>query len=93
MDKNLPANAGDTGLIPDLGRFHMPWSSKARVSQLLSPCTAATEKPVHLEPVLCNKRSHSEKTPMHGNEEQPPLAATRGSLCAPKRAQSNQINK
>ena len=23
--KNLPGNAGDTGLIPDLGRFHMLW--------------------------------------------------------------------
>ena len=23
--KNLPANAGDTGLSPDLGRLHMPW--------------------------------------------------------------------
>ena len=22
--KNLPANAVDTGSIPDLGRFHMP---------------------------------------------------------------------
>ena len=22
-DKNLPANAGNTGSIPDLGRFHM----------------------------------------------------------------------
>ena len=22
--KNLPANAGNTGLIPFLGRFHMP---------------------------------------------------------------------
>ena len=22
--KNAPANAGDTGLIPDLGRSHMP---------------------------------------------------------------------
>ena len=22
--KNLPANVGDTGSIPDLGRFHMP---------------------------------------------------------------------
>ena len=27
VDRNLPANAGDTGLIPDLGRFHMPQSS------------------------------------------------------------------
>ena len=25
--KNLPANAGDTGSIPGLGRFHMPWGS------------------------------------------------------------------
>ena len=24
--KNLPANAGDTGLIPDPGWFHMLWS-------------------------------------------------------------------
>ena len=25
--KNLPANEGDTGLIPGLGRYHMPWSN------------------------------------------------------------------
>ena len=25
MDKNLPANTGDTGSIPDLRRFHMCW--------------------------------------------------------------------
>ena len=24
--KNLPANAGDTGSIPDPGRSHMPWN-------------------------------------------------------------------
>ena len=24
--KNLPANAGDMGLVLDLGRPHMPWS-------------------------------------------------------------------
>ena len=27
MDRNLPANAGDMGLIPGLGRFHMPRSN------------------------------------------------------------------
>ena len=27
VDKNLPANAGDTGSIPGLGRFHILWSS------------------------------------------------------------------
>ena len=25
--KNLPANAGDTGLIPGPGRSHMPWGN------------------------------------------------------------------
>ena len=25
--KNLPANAGDTSLIPDLGKSHMPQSN------------------------------------------------------------------
>ena len=27
VEKNLPANAGDTGLIPDPGRSHMPQSN------------------------------------------------------------------
>ena len=27
VDKNPPANAGDMGLIPGLGRFHKPWSN------------------------------------------------------------------
>ena len=34
--ENLPANAGDTGLSPGLGRSHMPWSSWASEPQLLS---------------------------------------------------------
>ena len=34
--KNLPANAGDTGLSPGLGRSHMPQSN-------LSLCTTTTE--------------------------------------------------
>ena len=25
--KELPASAGDIGLIPGLGRFHMPWGN------------------------------------------------------------------
>ena len=43
----------------------------AHVPQLL--------KPVCLEPVLCNKRSHHNGKPMHRNEEQPLHAATRES--------------
>ena len=34
--ENLPANAGDTGSSPGLGRSHVPWSSWAREPQLLS---------------------------------------------------------
>ena len=43
MDKNPPANAGDTGLIPALGRFHMLQKTKDHASQLLSPRATTTE--------------------------------------------------
>ena len=36
MVENLPANAGDTGSSPGLGRSHVPRSSWAREPQLLS---------------------------------------------------------
>ena len=36
MVENLPANAGDRGSSPGLGRSHMPRSSWAREPQLLS---------------------------------------------------------
>ena len=39
--KNLPANAGDMGSIPGLGRSHMSRSNKARVPQLLRLPTRA----------------------------------------------------
>ena len=45
--KNPPANAGDTGLIPGLGRF-------PRAVGQLSPCAATTEAQV---PAL-HERSH-----------------------------------
>ena len=38
MVENLPANAGDTGSSPGLGRSHMPQSNWAREPQLLSLC-------------------------------------------------------
>ena len=34
--ENLPANAGNTGSSPGLGRSHMPWSNWAHEPQLLS---------------------------------------------------------
>ena len=36
MVESPPANAGDTGSSPGLGRSHMPWSGWAREPQLLS---------------------------------------------------------
>ena len=55
-----PAIAGDTGLIPGLGRFCMLGSNKSCVPQLQSPA---------LEPMLYSKRSrHSEKLAHHSEE-------------------------
>ena len=48
--KNPPANAGDLGSIPDLGRAHGPWSNHAPVPQLLSLCSRAQE-PQLLKPM------------------------------------------
>ena len=58
MVENPPINAGDTGSIAALGRFHMLWGNqacalqllkplhpRACVPQLLSPCAAVTEAP------------------------------------------------
>ena len=72
--ENPPANAGDMGSI--LVRedptccgatklvCHNYW---ARVPQLL--------KPMRLEPVLHNERSHFNEKPAHRDEEWPPLTA------------------
>ena len=54
--RNLPANARDTGSIPDPGRSHMPRSNQIHAPQLQSLCSRAWGlpllKPVRLEPVL-----------------------------------------
>ena len=70
MVENLPANAGDIGSSPGLGRSHMPRSGWAREPQLLS---------LRLEPVLLNKRGCDSERPAHCDEEWPPLATTRES--------------
>ena len=66
--ENLPANAGDTGSSPGLGRFRMPRSSWARKPQLLSLrvwslCSATREVAIvsgprlpQLEKALAQKR-------------------------------------
>ena len=67
--KNLPCNAGDTGLIPGPGRSHIPWGNQAPAPlnllsgtqelQLLSPWEATTRTCV-----LHNKRSHCNEKPI-----------------------------
>ena len=51
--RNPPANAGDTGLIPGLGRSHMPRSSQICEPQLLSLLSRARE------PQLLSPRAQS----------------------------------
>ena len=58
--ENLPANAGDTGSSPGLGRSHMPQSNKAREPQLLSLrvwswCSATREAAIVRGPCLVTK--------------------------------------
>ena len=49
-------------------------------------------KPMRLEPVLRNKRSHRNEKPVHRNEEQPPLTATREKpTCSNKDARQPKI--
>ena len=43
VDRILPADAGDTGLIPSPGRFHTLWCSEACIPQLLSPPVTTAE--------------------------------------------------
>ena len=77
MVKNLPANAGDMGSIPDPGRSHISWSNYAHVPQLLSLCPRARGlqllSPCTVESVLQNKRSCC-------GEAQAPQLETRESL-------------
>ena len=100
--KNPPANAGDTGSIPGLGRSHMPQGSYACIAQLLSPRSSTrvtTTETMHrnytnpraLEPVLCNKTSHPNVKSMHRNStEQPLLSSTREGPPAATKTQNSR---
>ena len=57
----------------------------AHVPQLL--------KPLHLEPVLHDKRSHHSEKPAHHNKEEPLLAATRESLHTATKIQCKNTSK
>ena len=84
--ENLPANAGDTGPSPGLGRSHMPRSGWAREPQLLS---------LRVWSLLRNKRGRDSERPTHRDEEWPPPATTRESPCTETKTQHSHklINK
>ena len=63
-------------------RFN-PWSGKI-------PMCCGGMKPVCLEIVPCNKRSHYNEKPKHRNEEEPLLAATRESSYPTMKTQCSQ---
>ena len=87
--ENLPANAGDTGLSPGLGRSHMPWSNWACEPQLLSLriwslCSATRE--VAIVRGLCTAM----KSGPHSPQQEKALAQKRRPNTAKNK---NKINK
>ena len=58
--KNRPANAGDTGSVPNLGRSHVPQGNQACAAQLLNPST--------LQPQLANRRGRCREKPTRCNQ-------------------------
>ena len=58
MVKNPPANAGDTGSSPGLGRSHMPRNNEARKPQLLS-LRSRTHEPQLLSPCATTTEAHA----------------------------------
>ena len=54
MIKNLPANAGDTSLIPGPWKFHMEATKSIRCNYWI---------PSAIKPMTCNKKSHCNEMP------------------------------
>ena len=69
MDRNPPANAADTGLVPGLGRFYVAAQVKPKLATIEHVC---------LEPALCNRAATAMRRPWT-TTEQPPLMVTRES--------------
>ena len=106
MDRNLPANAGTTGLIPGPGRFlvlvHVPRANKACVPPLLKPVHSRAQepqllspvlqllKPICLEPMLSNERSLHSEQPAHHSREEALLTSARENLPMAMKPQPRQ---
>ena len=73
VDRNPPANAGDSGSIHDPRRFYKPSSNGTHVPQLLSLHSRACKLQIlslhALEPVFLKKRNNLNEKPVYLNEE------------------------
>ena len=91
-DGNPSANARGTGSIPSLEDaarckatkpvHHYHWAHSETVRHNYQAQVPQLLKAAHLVPMLHNKRSYHSEKPVHHNEEQPLLAATRDGPCA-----------
>ena len=73
VDKNPPANTGDTGLIPGLERFHMPWSNWAQALEPMNltywTCTHKGLQPTTPKPECCDYWSPCALEPVLPNKK------------------------
>ena len=78
--KNPPANAGDTGSSPGLGRSHMPRSNQARAPQLLSLRSRAHEPQLlSLRATTTEARAPRARAPQQEKPPQWEVCATKSS--------------
>ena len=91
--KNSPANEGDTGSIPDLGRCHMLRGNEACGPQLLSPRTAMIEAHGLQIPRSATREATPMRSPRTTTGKQPLLTSTRESpLAAAKTQNSHKLS-
>ena len=78
VDRNLPANAGDTGSTPGPGGSHMLWNHWAPEPQLLKPTRSRVhvmQQEMSLQKESCAPQwrvvpiLHNEREPAHSNED------------------------
>ena len=82
------------------GHGFNPWSRRFWCHEATKPmchnywvCVPQLLKPTHLEPALCNERSHQNEKPMHHKKEYSLLTATRESTTGSHKVQFNQKKK
>ena len=87
-----PANAGDVGLIPGTGGSRVSWSNRARVPQLLSPCSGAGEWQVlkPLSPRVCASQQEADVQQLETGPCTQQLGAGGQGACAATGTQDSQ---